>query len=119
MNLVQNLNQARNRHRKLPQKATLPPNGTVATAALDLYQHTYLAMNYPFVRAHEVTRNHPSQYSSAAQRIRSITWTTRPEFSEKVEAYARMENGNRSTMGHFPDRQQMVLQKAGEQTACN
>lgn len=75
---------------------TLSTNCTVATAVLGLYQHTYssVGMNRLFVRAHEVTGGRPSQYSSAAQWIRSMTWATRPEFSEEVEAYARMGSGN-------------------------
>ena len=78
---------------KLP---TLPSNCTVSTALLGLYQHTYsaVAMNRLFVRAHEVTGERPSNYTSAAQWIRSMTWNTRPAFSSDVEAYARMGSGN-------------------------
>lgn len=74
---------------------TLPTNCTVATAVLGLYQHTYsaVAMNRLFVRAHEVTGERPSNYTSAAQWIRSMTWNTRPAFSSEVEAYARMGSG--------------------------
>ena len=67
---------------------TLPSNCTVSTAVLGLYQHTYsaVAMNRLFVRAHEVTGERPSNYTSAAQWIRSMTWNTRPAFSSDVEA---------------------------------
>lgn len=82
---------------KLP---TLPSNCSVVNAVLGMYQHTYSAvgMNRLFLRAHEVTAVKPSQYGTAADWIRAMTWNTKPAFDANVsEAYARVNAGNQGS----------------------